>query len=156
MPSSRSCRETAFDSRLSQVDRGLAACPPRHDPDNLFQSMRPIERKNGPIWNHSPSWGFLPNPQNGLFHDFVTTDHSANEDGSALNLLGFWAKEARVPRSVRSETVEFPCLISCLTWRFSHRLKTIETSSPYRTVLSLTLAAEHRNIPCRGDMQKPP
>ncbi len=176
MPSSRSCRETGFDSRLSQMDRGLAACPPRHDPDNLFQSMRPIERKNGPIWNHSPSrkaklsfftcWalpiscrgtsrktravsGFTHSsrhdpllgmtPQNGLFHDFVTTDHSANEDGSVPNLLGFWAKEARVPRSVLSETMPFLCLISCFIIQFSNCLRSCDTSGTYSFLPLVTL-----------------
>lgn len=68
-----------------------------------------------------------PPPQKGLFHDSVTTDNSANEDGPALNLLGFWAKEACVPRSTRSETLRFPCFISCLISGFSQCLGSFDT-----------------------------
>jgi len=45
------CREAAFDSRLRQMGREFAACTPRHDPGNFFQSLRLTERKNGPIRN---------------------------------------------------------------------------------------------------------
>ena len=74
---------------------------------------------------------FGPTPQNGLFHDFVTTGRSANEDGSALNLLGVWAKERCVPRSVLSETLRFLCFISCLISPFSHCLRSFDTSGTY-------------------------
>ena len=78
-------------------------------------------------------------PQKGIFHDFVTTDRSANEDGSVPNLLGFWAKEARVPRSVRSETIRFLCFISCLISPFSHCLRSSDTSGTYSSPPPITL-----------------
>ena len=51
MSSSRSCRDTAFDPCLSHVDSRFAADAPRHDPGNVFRLIKPIESKNGPIWN---------------------------------------------------------------------------------------------------------
>ena len=57
MPYANSCRETAFDYRLSQVDSGFAVSTPRHDPVAFFPSMRRLERKNGPIWKPFASMG---------------------------------------------------------------------------------------------------